>query len=187
MSASVCNALTVFDASGDSQIEFAPQGYGPEHPWWISMTIKSVFTGQSMNMPVDTRTLGYVRIAVFVALALAWPMWKTRRLAKATACGFALLLAVMAVSLALPILQVLEAVRVLSLGTLTQSIISIGILTLVMYPSMAFAIPALIWLLVVRLAHRPVGERKAGLTETDEGAPPQDARPPSVGELRSRT
>jgi hypothetical protein len=149
----VCDAIAGIEWGRDSQIHFIPSRYEPEHPWWVSMTIKNVFTGQSLEMPVDTRTLGYIRIAVFAALAIAWPFWTTKRVAGATACGFVLLLGGIAFSLVLPIVQVLGIVKVLSLGVLTQSMVSIGILTLATYPGMAFAIPALIWLFVMRFAH----------------------------------
>jgi hypothetical protein len=135
-----------------AEVRFVASHYEPEHPFWVQMLVKNAFTGQSFELPVDTRTVVYLRIAVFLALALAWPVWKTRRGARATAWGFALLLATIVLSVALPLLQVLGMVSVLPLGALTQSVISIGILTLVTYPSMAFAIPGLFWVLTLRLA-----------------------------------
>jgi hypothetical protein len=42
--------------------------------------------------------------------------------------------------------------QVLGLGALTQSLLSIGILTLVTYPSMSFAVPAIVWALAFWMA-----------------------------------
>jgi len=67
------------------------------------------------------------------------------------AWGFALLIGLIALTIVLPLLQVLGIVKALALGVLTQSTLSIGILTLLTYPSMAFAVPGLVWLLTLRL------------------------------------
>jgi hypothetical protein len=149
--AGACDAAAGLVSGAGSEIHYAAPGPAPEHPWWMQMSVKNVFTGESFEVPVDTRTVAYVRIAVFVALSLAWPIWTSRRGAKATACAFGLLLATVALTLTLPLLQVMGMVRVLPLGVRTQSIISVGILSLVTYPSMAFAIPALLWWLSLRL------------------------------------
>src|ERR1700742_3549544 len=56
-------------------------GYGADgdHPWWLYLAVKNRLTGQSYGIPVDTRTLAYIRLAVFLALAVAWPVPRTRR------------------------------------------------------------------------------------------------------------
>jgi hypothetical protein len=150
--ARVCSAV-VAPAFGEGvEIQFGLPDNDPKHPWWILMAVKNVFTGEAFNIPVYTRTIAYVRLAVFVALALIWPVPMTRRGAGAAALGVALLAAVMALTVTLPLLQVLGIVNVLGLGVLAQSVLSIGILTLVTYPSMAYAIPGLIWWLTWRVA-----------------------------------
>ena len=153
--ARVCDAL-VHVVSGDgAQIHFIATGKDPEHPWWVTMAVRNVFTGQSFGIPVDTRTVAYVRFAVFLALALAWPVGRTLRGLKAVALGGTLLVAVTAASVAIPLLQVLGMVKILGIGVLAQSVLSIGILTLVTYPGMAYAIPGLLWWLTLRLAESP--------------------------------
>jgi hypothetical protein len=92
---------------------------------------------------------------VFLSLALAWPIWRTRRGLKALVIGVGLLVAAMGLTLLFPLLQMLGMVNVLGLGVFAQSVLSVGILTLVSYPSMAFAIPGLIWWLTLRLAAPP--------------------------------
>jgi len=127
-------------------------GHYPDHPWFVQLAVKNVFTTASFDIPIDTRTVAYVRIAVFVALAAAWPIARTRRALSAAVFGLALLLALIAFSVLLPTLQVLELVGLIKLGTALQSLISVGIMTLVTYPSMAFAVPAFVWLSTLYVA-----------------------------------
>jgi hypothetical protein len=133
------------------EIHFVAGEY-PEHPWWVRLAVQNVFTTASFEVPVDTRTVVYIRLAVFVAMLVAWPIAATRRGAKAVALGLALLAGTIGISLLAPILQALGLVKVLALGRLTQSALSVGILTLDTYPSMAFAIPGLVGWLTLLLA-----------------------------------
>jgi hypothetical protein len=150
--AGACDAVAALASGADAEIRFVAERYEPEHPWWVQLSVKNVFTNESFRVPVDTRTVAYIRIAVFLSLAVAWPFWATTRRIRATLGGFVVLVASIALTVVLPLLQVLGMVNVLGLGTLTQSALSIGILTLVTYPSMAFAIPCIVWLLTLRLA-----------------------------------
>jgi hypothetical protein len=154
-----CNALVQLAANGDGQVDFVASRYEPDHPWWVLMSVKNVFTAESFGVPVDTRTVAYLRMSTFISLALTWPLWKTRRQMMALAFGIALLSLSIAVSVALPLLQVLGMVHVLALGVAVQSILSVGILMLVTYPSMAFAVPGLIWWLTLRVAANPADAR----------------------------
>jgi hypothetical protein len=54
-------------------------------------------------------------------------------------------------------------VNVLGLGVFAQSLLSVGILTFVSYPSMAFAIPTLIWWLTVCAATPPRPRHTPGM------------------------
>jgi hypothetical protein len=152
-----CDAVAGQVSGTDSEIHFVADRYEPAHPWWVRMSVKNVFTGESFEVPLDTRTVAYIRIVVFLSLAIAWPFWSTRRGTKATLWGFALLIGSIALTVVFPLLQVLSMVKVLGLGVLTQSVLSIGILTFVTYPSMAFAIPGLVWLLTLRMASDDAG------------------------------
>jgi exosortase/archaeosortase family protein len=139
-------------AGESAEIHFFASRYDPAEPWWVLMTVRNVFTGEAYDLPLDTRTIGYIRIAVFASLILAWPIWTSRRAFKALVSGFVFLFAATGLAVVVPLLQVLGLLKVLSLGVLAQSALSVGILTVVTYPSMAFAIPALIFWMVVRLA-----------------------------------
>jgi hypothetical protein len=121
-------------------------------PWLVDLFVENVFTRQSFTIPVDTRTLAYLRIATFLALASAWPAPAIRRGLQALGLGLAMLLILICGSLLLAITQVLGMVKVLALGVFAQSVLSVGILTLVTYPSMAFALPGLIWWMTLQLA-----------------------------------
>jgi hypothetical protein len=146
--ASACDAVA--GAVSDAEVHFEAQRYAPEHPWWVRMSVRNVFTNESFEVPVDTRTVAYLRIVVFLAFALAWPSWAMRRGIEAALGGLAILVVLIALTVLLPLLQVLGMVKVLSIGVLAQSLLSIGIMTLGTYPSMAFAIPGLVWLLMLR-------------------------------------
>jgi len=146
------------------EIHFVAGEY-PEHPWWARLAVENVFTTASFEVPVDTRTVVYIRLAVFVAMLAAWPIAVTRRAARAVALGLGLLVATIGISLLAPILQALGLVKVLALGRLTQSALSVGILTLDTYPSMAFAVPGLVgWLtlLLARTSSIPVPAEPLG-------------------------
>jgi hypothetical protein len=120
-----------------------------DHPWWLYLAVRNRLTGQSYGIPVDTRTLAYVRLAVFLALAVAWPVPRSRRGITCLALGAAALLAMIGVSVALPVAQVLELLGIVRLGAFVQSLASVGILSLVSYPSMAYAVPGLIYALAI--------------------------------------
>jgi hypothetical protein len=156
--AGCCDALVNLFTGNGAEVHFSAADGDGVHPWWVTMSAKNVFTGQSYEIPVDARTVGYVRIAVFLAFALAWPLWKTGRGRRALAAGALLILAVVGLTVAFPLVQVLGMVRILGLGVLTQSFLSIGILTLVTYPSMAYALPGLVGWLTLRLGSPPEGD-----------------------------
>jgi hypothetical protein len=167
-----CAALASLLTDAGSEVHFVSKHYGAEHPWWVQLAVRNVFTGKAFEVPVDTRTVAYVRIAVFLSLAVAWPFWTSRRAIAATAGGFALLLGSIALSIVLPLLQALEIVQALELGRLVQSIVSVGILTLLTYPSMAFAVPSLLWFATVYVIG--AGSRRAGVDAA--AAPPSGAQ-----------
>jgi hypothetical protein len=159
--ADVCNACAsvATSASGiQADLRFVADHY-PEHPWWVQLAGKNVFTTQSFDIPVDTRTVAYIRIAVFLALAAAWPLAWSGRAARAAAVGLGSLLVLVGISILLATLQALALVKVIALGALVQSLISIGILSLVTYPSMAFAVPGLFWWFSLHLATRDRKDR----------------------------
>ncbi len=123
-----------------------------DHPWWLYLAVKNRMTGASYGIPVDTRTLAYVRLAVFLALAVAWPLPRTARGVACLAGAGGALLAVIGVSVLLPLGQVFELLGIVRLGAPVQSLASVGILSLISYPSMAYAVPGLIYALAARLS-----------------------------------
>jgi hypothetical protein len=160
-------------STADAEIHFMAGHYGNEHPWWVQMSVKNVFTNQAFEVPVDTRTVAYIRIVVFLSLAIAWPFWTSRRRIVATAAGFAGLIGLILLSVELPLLQVLGMVRVLELGRFAQSLISVGILTLVTYPSMAFAVPAFVWFVTLRASMDRAPPAKRAARRSEPASPPE--------------
>jgi hypothetical protein len=157
------NALADFDWLGSSRIRLLGLQY-PEHPWWVLLNVKNVFTGASFAMTIDTKTVVYIRLVVFFALALAWPIWITRRGLKAFAVALGALIGSIALTLLLPLLQTLAGLKLIQLGAFTRLLISAGLSSLVTYPGMAFAVPGLIFAMAARWAStaRPANEARAG-------------------------
>jgi len=149
--AAACNGVARVDLGWHARVAFEPH-YAPDAPWLVLLSITNELSGRSFRIPVDTRTVAYLRFAVFFALALASSILRTRRGVRAAAAGVAVLAAITAVTIELGVLQVFGMLGVLRLGVLAQSVLSVGILTLVSYPSMAFAVPGLVWVLTMRLA-----------------------------------
>jgi hypothetical protein len=116
-------------------------------PWQLNVFAEDTITGQFVQTALDARRSGYIASAVFVALALATPVRWSRRLG--------VLLVGLALLQTLPLLPLLSffsgklPVRVFDLGAVARSIIEIAYHTLVAPPGMAYAVPGLLWLLLV--------------------------------------
>jgi hypothetical protein len=136
----------------ETTVRFETRDSDADHPWWLYLAVNNRMTGASYGIPVDTRTLAYIRLAVFLALAVAWPLPRTARGLACLAGAAAVLVAVIGVSLLLPLGQVFELLGIMRLGAFVQSLASVGILSLVSYPSMAYAVPGLIYALAAYLA-----------------------------------
>lgn len=138
-------------ASAGCRLDLAPSLH-EDHPWWIALHVTNTLSEETFHVDVDTRTTGYIRLAMLVALACSWPSLPWRIRLRATTAAFGLLLVAGAITLALPLVQILGVMQIIQLGRIAQSILSIGILTAITYPSMAYAIPALLWLIALRMS-----------------------------------
>jgi hypothetical protein len=94
---------------------------------------------------IDLRRAGYLQLATFGALAVAWPP-KGRWLALLAAC---VSLGLVATVIVLPILDFLSPLGAVHLGACSAALVSLGSRTLVGAPSMAYAVPGLAWFAVM--------------------------------------
>ena len=127
-----------------------PDAGGPAGgSWRLDVFAEDTVTGQYVQTALDLRRGGYIASAVFVALALA-TRTRPRKKLILLACGVSVLQL-------LPLLPLLSffsgklPVRVFDLGAAANVLIEIAYHTLVAPPGMAYAVPALLWLLLVWL------------------------------------
>jgi hypothetical protein len=138
-------------ASSEVEVRFTPGGAaGPAgDPWTLGIHVEDPGTGRYVGTALDLRRSGYIACVVFVALALATPLAGRRRLALLGGGLVPLQL--------LPLLPLLSffsgklPVRVFDFGTTSRALIEIGYHALVAPPGMAYAVPGLLWLLLVTL------------------------------------
>jgi hypothetical protein len=110
-------------------------------------------TGRYVGTALDLRRSGYIASAVFVALAVMTPLrgrrsrWRKAALLGAGLVGLQIL----------PLLPLLSffsgklPVTVFDLGPIPRALIEVSYHALVAPPGMAYAVPALLWLLLVTL------------------------------------
>jgi hypothetical protein len=155
----VANA-TVGSDSGDLLLDFTraqAQGGGMEAAFGVDLHVTDVTRDATVNLALDLRSLTYVPTAVFIALAVAAPIWQRRRGLYVLGFGLALLHAFFAASLALTVVLFLaqpvplQVVHLSSAATLALDVLH---RTFVSPPGMAFAVPAFVWLLLVWLVPR---------------------------------
>ena len=100
---------------------------------------------------IDLRRAGYLQLATFASLALAWPPKSRRRALLAGAVAFG----IVAATVAVPIFAFLSTLGVASLPGV-DALVSLAARALVAAPGMAYAVPGLAW-----LAARSLGRRSA--------------------------
>lgn len=110
--------------------------------------------GASIRLALDLRSLTYVPTAVFVALAVAAPIWQGRRGLRMLAGGLATLHVFYAVALTAMVAFFLGRTRpfpMLDLGPAARLLFDVLHRVLVAPPGMAFAVPGFVWLAAVWL------------------------------------
>jgi hypothetical protein len=95
---------------------------------------------------IDLRRAGYLQLAAFVALAVAWPPRGRRRALLAATVA----LAIVSTAMVLPVLAFLSPIGAVHLGAWLDTLVSLASRALVAAPGMAYAVPGLAWLAVNR-------------------------------------
>lgn len=125
-------------------LEAAAGGAIPDPAWHTVLTIRNVDSSAATRSAINVRFLVYVPLAIFVALTLAAPIERSRAWALSVALGLALLAALVSLSLALPVAQLLadERVRAIELGDTAKGLLDAVYLTLI---EMGSANAILLW------------------------------------------
>jgi hypothetical protein len=135
--------------SASSNVSFllrSPKPIEGQPDWRAVISVRQDFPdGSSVHAgAIDLRRAGYLQLAAFVALAVAWPpQGRTRAL-----LAVAVALAIVSTAIALPILAFLSPLGAVHLGASLEALVSLASRALVAAPGMAYAVPGLAWLAV---------------------------------------
>ena len=119
--------------------------------WHLPLYLEDTETGAFVQTVLDLRRGGYIASAFFTALVLATPLRRARRKLGVLVGG----LAALQVLPLLPLLSFLSGklpVQVFHFGRFARWAIEIAYHALVAAPGMAYAVPALLWLLLIWVA-----------------------------------
>ena len=122
---------------------------------WQALLVASAPSGVPAVVPIDFRLLLFLPTAAFVALGVATPFGSWRKNARLLGLGLPLLELVLVGLVATPLVSFLGGtgpLRAFELGRAAHACLQIVYRALVAPPGMAFALPLLLWwLLVTRL------------------------------------
>jgi hypothetical protein len=157
-------------------LRFAPpDDAGGEDPapdaFSIELRAKNARTRSPIRVPIDLRTLAYIPTAVFVALSIAAPIWQGARGAIVLIGGLAVLQVFLALSIAAPLVLFFAnpaPMHLVDLSPTWHRILDILYRALVAPPGMAFAIPGILWLLMIWLV--PARPKASAPTLTEGSA-----------------
>jgi lysylphosphatidylglycerol synthetase-like protein (DUF2156 family) len=157
----VANATVGADA-GDLRLEFTrPDAHdegGIEASFTVELRATDVPRNTTVRLALDLRSLAYVPTAVFIALAVAAPIWQRRRGLYVLGLGLVLLHAFFTASLALTVVLFLAQpvpLQVVHLSRGTALVFDILHRVFVSPPGMAIAVPAFVWLALLWVVPRP--------------------------------
>ena len=132
----------------EGEVSIGFTGPSESKPWEVVMLAEDRVTARKISVPIETRSLSYVPLAVFMALALSTPVRDSRREGQILGFGLLCMLTLMGVLIAAPLLLLLggaSPVRAFELGVGSRLFLELVHRALVSPPGMAFAVPALVW------------------------------------------
>ena len=144
-----------------------------KEPWRAILRVESPQPGPALTIPVDLRSLLFLPTAAFIALAIAAPLHSTRAHLQLLALGLLILEPLLLLLVALPILSFLGGtgpILAFTLSRPTHVVLQLLHRALVAPPGMAYAVPLLLWWLLVVGLNRSGAERApdTALTERAE-------------------
>jgi hypothetical protein len=141
----------------DGAVSLRFAGSAPSKPWEVVMAAEDRVARRKISVPIETRSLSYVPLSVFVALALATPVADPRRERRILGFGLLTMLVLVGVLIAAPLLLLLggaSQVRGFELSVGTKVFLELVHRALVSPPGMAFAVPGLVWWALVSWTRR---------------------------------
>jgi hypothetical protein len=151
-------------ADSDVSLSFAPSSESDtSHEWFSMVSVQDAASQARVHRgAIDIRRAGYLQTALFLAVAIGFPLRRWRRCVAVVVAGSALLPMLAWLTIA----TYLARKQVIHLGVLSSSILALGYRSLICAPGMAFAGPGLLWLVVLRVFDRtpvPGGEGGEGV------------------------
>ena len=121
--------------------------------WRTTLTITNQRTTQTYRAPLDLRGAHYVPAAAFIALTVALPVANRRRKVVILAIGLAILLPLSLILVSLPLIPRLRGgqFELFPLPEAINLLVGLFYRAFVAHPGMAYAIPALMWWILVSL------------------------------------
>jgi hypothetical protein len=129
-----------------------------ERPWQSTLTVRK--PGQrTLAFPIELRTLSFLPLVTFVALAVAAPLSRPRRNVAVLGAGLVVLVPLLLASISLPLIAVLGGlgpIRLFSLSDSTRLVVDVLHRVFVAPPGMAYAVPLLLfWALLGTVGKAP--------------------------------
>ena len=131
-----------------------------EHPWQLTLEVRDPGKPGAVLVPIDLRTLLFLPIAAFIGLAVAAPLDSARSNARVLGLGLLILTPALLLLTALPLFCFLGGdgpVRAFRLPLAARVVFQIIYRAMVAPPGMMYALPLLLWwVLVARLKRAKV-------------------------------
>jgi hypothetical protein len=160
--AALGNALVEAAPNARVQFHFASSGSvvteTPRESFGVELRAENASAGAFVRIPIDLRTLAYVPTAVFLALAIAAPIWQKSRGLTVLLVGLGALQVFLVFSIAVPLVLFFSnpvPMHLWDLAPRVQWILDVFYRALVAPPGMAFAVPGALWLLLIWLVPVP--------------------------------
>lgn len=129
------------------------------HEWFAMVMVRDALSHAQLHRgAADLRRAGYLQIAVLVAVAIAFPLRSALRCVAFVAAA-AVFLGMFGW---LPALAYLARKGVIHLGTVTFAALEIAQRSVVGAPGMVFAVPAMLWLIVLRVLNPERARHRSG-------------------------
>ena len=144
------NLLLPASLESGIQLRFAAS---TSEPWQAVLHAESLGVRAVIEVPIDLRTLIYLPLAAFVALAIATPLESVSAHLRLLARGLLLLEPLLLVLVAVPLLSFLGGtgpVQAFSLGRPALVLLQLVYRALVAPPGMTYALPLLSWWVLLR-------------------------------------
>lgn len=127
------------------------------HPWRVTLHVDPPKPAPAVLVPIDVRSLLYLPTAAFLALAIAVRLRSTREHLQLIAIGLFILEPLLVLLVSLPLLSFLGGtgpIRAFELSRPTHVLLQISYRALVVPPGMAYAVPLILWWLLLMAKNR---------------------------------